>query len=224
MRRPTTDRLAAERRAILEKALGHVPFDGWSERTLQQAARAAGFDAAMARRAFPRGAADAIAYWSAETDRAMAAALVAQGITALKVRERIAAAVRWRLEHLAPHREAVRRALAFLALPRNGGLGLKCLYRTVDEMWHAAGDTATDFNFYTKRGLLAGVYASTLLFWLDDASPDGAASWAFLDRRIADALRLPKITARLREAPKVLPRPRRFLRRVRNNLRTGTPG
>lgn len=228
MRRPTkkmaTEHLATERRAILAKALDHVPFDGWTERTLRQGAEDAGFDDTMVRLAFPRSGADAIEFWSTETDREMAAALAEQDIAALKIRERIAAAVRWRLEAMAPHREAVRRSLSYLSQPQHAGLGLRCLYRTVDEMWHAAGDTATDFNFYTKRGLLAGVYTSTMLFWLDDDSEDHAATWSFLDRRIADALRIPKVSARLRKIPAAIPRPRRFVRRVRERLREGDRG
>jgi len=215
------EHLASERRAILDKALDHVPFDGWSERSLRQGAADAGFDDTMARRAFPRGGADAIEFWSTETDREMAAALAEQDILSLKIRERIAAAVRWRLEAVVSRREAVRRSLSYLSQPQHAGLGLRCLYRTVDEMWHAAGDTATDFNFYTKRGLLAGVYTSTMLFWLDDGSDDHAATWSFLDRRIADALRIPKVSARLRKIPAAIPRPLRFVRRVREHLREG---
>ncbi len=220
-RKTAGEHLAAERRAIVEHALTHVPFDGWSARALRQGAADAGLDETMWRRAFPRGAADAVEFWSAETDRAMAAALAERNIGELKIRERIATAVRWRLEQAAPHREAVRRALSFLSQPQHAALGLRCLYRTVDEMWHAAGDTATDFNFYTKRGLLAGVYTSTLLFWFDDESEGHEATWAFLDRRIADALRIPKVTGRLKQIPKAVPRPRRFVRRVRENLREG---
>jgi ubiquinone biosynthesis protein COQ9 len=224
MPRPTTEHLAAERRAILEKALDHVPFDGWTKRSLRQGAADAGFDDTLLRRAFPGGPAGAIEFWSTETDRAMAAALAEQDIAALKIRERIATAVRWRLEAAAPHREAVRRTLSYLGQPQHAGLGLRCLYRTVDEMWHAAGDTATDFNFYTKRGLLAGVYTSTLLFWLDDESEDHEETWSFLDRRIADAMRIPKVTGRLRQIPRAVPRPRRFVRRVRERLREGERG
>ncbi|NKB50386.1 MAG: COQ9 family protein [Alphaproteobacteria bacterium] len=213
--------MLAERRAILAKALEHVPFDGWSDRSLRQGAADAGFDDTLLRRAFPGGPADAIEFWSAETDREMVAALAEQDIGALKIRERIGAGVRWRLESLAPHREAVRRALSHLGQPQHAALGLRCLYRTVDEMWHAAGDTATDFNFYSKRGLLAGVYTSTVLFWLDDESDDHAATWLFLDRRIADAMRIPKVTGRLGKIPAAIPRPGRFVRRVREHLREG---
>ncbi len=223
-KKPVAEHLQAERRAILDRALDHVPFDGWTARTLQQGAADAGFDDTMWRRAFPGGATEAIEFWSAEIDREMAAALAEQDIGSLKIRERIAAAVRWRLETQAPHREAARRALSHLGQPQHAALGLRCLYRTVDEMWHAAGDTATDYNFYTKRGLLAGVYTSTLLFWFDDDSEDHAATWAFLDRRIADVMRVPKITGRLRKIPSVIPRPGRFVRRVREHLREGERG
>ena len=108
----------------------------------------------------------------------------------MKVRERIATAVRLRLEQVAPHREAVQRGLAFFALPQNAAIGLKCLYRTVDAIWYAAGDRATDYNFYSKRLLLAGVYSSTLLVWLNDTSEDQAETWAFLERRIAEVLQV----------------------------------
>jgi ubiquinone biosynthesis protein COQ9 len=133
------------------------------------------------------------------------------------VRERIAAGVRTRLALLEPHREAVRRALALLALPQNLGLGLRLLYDTVDAVWYAAGDTATDFNFYTKRGLLAGVLAATTLYWLDDRSPGGEQTEAFLQRRLADVMALPKLGARLRERVGWLPDPFRLMRVVRRH-------
>jgi ubiquinone biosynthesis protein COQ9 len=111
----------------------------------------------------------------------------------------------------------VRRALTVLALPHNVPLSLKLLYETVDQMWYAAGDTATDFNFYTKRGLLAGVYAATTLYWLDDRSPDAADTHAFLDRRLADVMAIPRYGARLREGLERLPNPLRLLRPARRH-------
>jgi ubiquinone biosynthesis protein COQ9 len=123
------------------------------------------------------------------------------------VRKRIAAAIRVRLEQAAPHKDAVRRALTVLALPTNAPAALRSLYRTVDAIWRAAGDTATDWNFYSKRGLLAGVFSSTVLCWLDDTSEGHAETWAFLDRRIEDVMRVPKLTARLREACSRVARP-----------------
>jgi len=191
-RRRKTGATAAEdlRARLLTAMLPHVVFDGWSERALLAGAADAGIDPASARNAFPGGAAETIEAFSAEFDRRMLERLAEQNLVAMKVRERIAAAVRTRLELLMPHREAVRRGVVFLALPSHAALGLKCLYRTVDAAWYAAGDTATDYNFYSKRLLLAGVFSTTLLFWLNDASEGSAATWAFLDRRIADVLQV----------------------------------
>lgn len=175
---------------LLQATLPHVVFDGWSERALYAGAADAGIDPATAQNAFPRGAAEVVEFFSREIDRQMLERLGEQDLAAMKVRDRITLAVRMRLELLAPHREAVRRGVAFLALPRHAALGLKCLYRTVDASWYAAGDTATDYNFYSKRILLAGVYSATLLFWLNDSSDEFTVTWAFLDRRIAEVLKV----------------------------------
>ncbi len=171
-------------------ALAHVPFDGWTGRALRAGADDLGLDPALAANAFPGGPAELLEAFSAEIDRAMLAALEARDLKAMKHRHRIATAVRARLELLAPHREAVRRGLSFLAVPKHAALGAKCLYRSVDAIWHAAGDTSTDYNFYTKRFLLAGVYGATLLFWLNDESEGRAETWAFLDRRLAEVVRV----------------------------------
>jgi ubiquinone biosynthesis protein COQ9 len=189
-----TDKL---REDLLQASLRHVAFDGWSRTALRAAVRDLDIDPALAGNAFPGGEADLIEAFSAWADRRMLGALAECDLEVMKVRERVAAGVRLRLEQLAPHREAVRRGLAFFALPQNGPLGLKCLYRTVDAIWYAAGDRATDYNFYTKRLLLAGVYSSTLLVWLSDSSEGHGETWAFLERRIAEVL---KVAGRLGKA------------------------
>jgi ubiquinone biosynthesis protein COQ9 len=203
------------REAIVAAALSHVPFDGWTHDTLRLAARDAGYDPVTALRVFPGGPVEAIECWTALADRQMLAALDEADVAGLKVRERVALAVRRRLEAVAPHKEAVRRALGLLALPHNAPVAAKTLWRTVDAIWYAAGDTATDFNYYTKRGLLAGVYSATVLYWLEDKSESSANTWAFLDRRIADAMRVPQALGRLREGLSHLPNPLRpfFARR-----------
>ncbi|MEE8534932.1 MAG: COQ9 family protein [Kiloniellales bacterium] len=177
------------REKLLAATLARVAFDGWTETALLAGAAQAGIDRAMARNAFPGGPAELIETFSREMDLRMLADLETGDLAALKVRDRIAAGVRARLEALAPHREAVRRGLGFFALPPNAALATKCLYRTVDAIWYAAGDTATDYNFYSKRLLLAGVYVSTLLFWLDNRSEGCAETWAFLERRISEVLK-----------------------------------
>ena len=128
---------------------------------------------------------------------------------------RIRRALGLRFEIVAPWREAVRRALSVLAMPPHAALGLRLVYETVDGIWYAAGDTATDFSFYTKRATLAGVYGATLLYWLDDRSDGFADTQAFLDRRLADVAHLTKARARLDEALARLPNPFRLLRPVR---------
>jgi len=207
------------KRALLAAILPHVPFDGWSAKSLRAAAADAGVAPELTKLAFPGGVAELIAFWSGEADRAMVAAYEEADGDAMRFRERITFLVRARIDAVGDHREAVRRALTYLAQPQHGGKGLACLYRTVDEMWYAAGDRATDFNFYTKRLTLAGVYSATLLFWLDDGSEDGVATRAFLDRRIAGVMRIPQRREKLRRATGFLPNPQRFARLVSDRLR-----
>ncbi len=189
--------LEAKRGAVLGAALVHVPFEGWTEAALIAGARDAGFDASMALRVFTGGVNEAIEWMSRRADRRAMAALEARDLSKMRVRDRVTLAVRTRIELEGPHREAARRTLTILAAPTNAPLGLKLLFRTVDALWYAAGDTATDFNFYTKRALLAGVYAATSLYWLDDSSENSAESWAFLDRRIAEVMQVPKFIGRI---------------------------
>ncbi len=190
----------AVRHRILAATLPHVPFDGWSKAALRRGVADAGFEDTMGARAFPGGVADLLAHFSDFADRRMEQAMAALELDSMRVRDKVAAGVRLRLEALAPHREAVRRGLAFLARPPNGPLALRLAYKTVDAVWYAAGDRSTDFNFYTKRGLLAPVYATTVLYWLDDQSVGFADTWDYLDRRIADVLKIPALKARLKAA------------------------
>jgi len=201
----------ADKDALLLATLANVPFDGWSVAALRAGARAAGMDEARASALFPGGAAEMVEWFSDWADRAMLEHLAGIDLAAMKVRERVAEGVRARLAALLPHREAARRALAVLAQPQNAPLGLKLIYRTVDAIWYAAGDHATDFNFYTKRGLLAAVYSATMLCWLEDRSPDGSITEAFLARRLDEVMAIPKVLERLRKAAENLPNPLRFL-------------
>lgn len=196
-KKPDLNDPGALRDAIIDAALTHVPFDGWGREAAIRGAEDVGLDAAAAMRAFPGGARDMISWHLRVADRRMAEALGEMDLDAMKIRERIATAVRTRLEQNTPHRDAIRKAMAFLALPQNAPMAAQALYRTVDEMWFQAGDTATDWNFYSKRALLAGVYSSTVLFWLNDKSEGFADTWAFLDRRIADVMKVPKLKGRL---------------------------
>jgi ubiquinone biosynthesis protein COQ9 len=200
--------------SLVMAMLPDVAFDGWSLLTLHAAARRVGMPPGEAETLYPGGAADMVAQFSDWADRRMLAA-AAEGLETMRRRNRIAKLIRARLELLEPHREAVRRGLSVLALPQNAVLGARLLYHTVYSAWYAAGDTATDWNFYTKRGLLAGVVAATMLYWLDDRSPESADTDAFLMRRLDDAMRIPKATARLREVADRLPNPFRFFQMAR---------
>jgi ubiquinone biosynthesis protein COQ9 len=197
--------------AVLLAMLPEVPFDGWTAAALRAAAARAKVEESELAVLFPKGIRDVVAWFSRWADRETLAALTSGKQPRLRTSERIAYGVKTRLHILLPHREAVRRSLSLMVLPQNAPLGARLLYETVDTLWHAAGDTATDFNFYTKRGLLAGVYAATMLYWLDDRSPDATASEEFLTRRLADVLAIP----RLKDVFARLPNPLRILRAVR---------
>ncbi|KJV09704.1 hypothetical protein VZ95_09820 [Elstera litoralis] len=197
---PNAQSLDDLRAQLLPAILDEVPFEGWTTKGLAHAARSCGLTEVDLLRAFPGGSVDVIAYWNACLDTDAAAAITAA--VGLKVREKITLGVRTRLNLAVSHKEAVRRGLGLLALPGHARLGAHLLSNSMSALWYAAGDRATDFNYYTKRGLLAGVYLATLLYWLDDASDDHAATWAFLDKRIADAMRLPTLVAPLREGVK----------------------
>jgi ubiquinone biosynthesis protein COQ9 len=133
----------------------------------------------------------------------------------MKVRERVTFAVRTRIEVIAQHKEAARRGAALFALPQHALDGASCVYRTCDMIWRAIGDTSTDFNFYTKRGLLSGVVTSTMLFWFGDSSEDFEETWKFLDRRIADVMQIEKVKAAVLKAASGLPNPLTILGALR---------
>ncbi|WP_419897829.1 COQ9 family protein [Roseomonas sp. USHLN139] len=181
---------SAERDAALRALLPEVPRLGWSLAALRAGLLAAGRDPEGAESLFPTGPVGLVEAWCDLADRDMAAAAAAQGLETLRIPARIRALVVLRLQQAAPHREAVRRAGALLALPWNLGAATRATARTVDAIWLAAGDASTDLSFHTRRMILAGVYGSTLAFWL--RAEDMAATLDFLDRRLADVARLQK--------------------------------
>ena len=186
--------------AILESALPDIPFDGWTVSVLERAARAAGHEAAMVASVFPAGVKDAIVHLSHWADRHMLESLNTSKNQPTRIRDKITLAVRTRLEVLAPHKEAERLAIAYWLRPLRKWEGVKLVWKTADAIWDWAGDTATDYNRYTKRGLLSGVLTATTLFWLSDSSRGSQDSWAFLDRRIENVMSVGKIVGRLKTA------------------------
>jgi ubiquinone biosynthesis protein COQ9 len=212
MRSPLAE---SQREALIEAMLPDVAFDGWSRPALRAAARRIGMPAGEAVALFPGGSADLVACFSRRADLRMLDRLEAEALDPLRIPERIALAIATRLDIIAPWREAVRRALSVLVLPQHAPLGLRLLYETVDAAWYGAGDRATDFSFYTKRLTLAAIYAATLLYWLEDSSPDFAETHAFLDRRLADAAVVGRARQHLGTAVEHLPNPVRLLRQLR---------
>jgi ubiquinone biosynthesis protein COQ9 len=181
------------RDAAIDALLLLVPALGWTVSAVQQAA---GPDADLL---FPGGPADMVEAYIDLADRRMVEA-AAPGLAGLRLHQRVRALIAERFAQAAPHRDAVRRAFAVLALPSNLGTSARCTSRTVDAIWHAAGDTSSDFSWYTKRAILGAVYSATLLFWLADRSEDGLATLAFLDRRLAGVARIGKLRRRFSAA------------------------
>jgi ubiquinone biosynthesis protein COQ9 len=196
---------AALKAAVLQAALAHVPFEGFTDKVLEQAGAEAGIDRQMLTRLFPHGPLSLVEVFSEQADASMVKQLGRTKLSALKVRERIATAIRTRLAVLEPQKEAARRATAFLTLPPHAALGIRLLYRTVDTIWRTIGDTSTDFNFYTKRAILAGVYSTTLMRWFTDESADHALTEEFLQHRIDNVMRFEEFKSQLRERAKIFP-------------------
>ena len=203
------------RAALAPRIPAHAVFDGWSETAIARAAAELGVPADRARLAYPKGAVGMIDAWFDAIDIKMFAAFPPERIEALKVRERIHDLILYRLEAMAPQREALRRALGVLAMPQNLADGARLAWRSADRIWRLAGDEATDFNHYSKRALLIGVYGSTSLVFLDDQSEGLAETRAFLDRRIGDVMRFEKAKARWKGTGRRLPSLSRFLGRLR---------
>ncbi len=203
------------RARLLTAALPHVAFDGWSAATFAAAAADAGIAPGMARVICPRGALDLAVAYHRQGDRAMEARLAASDLAALKFRERVAAAVRFRLEAADP--DAVRRGAALFSLPQNVAVGSALIWGTADAIWRALGDNSADVNWYTKRMTLSAVYSATVLYWLGDDSAGKAATWEFLSRRIEDVMRFEKAKADFRASGlgKTLAGPLKLLTRIR---------
>ncbi len=203
-------------RAKLALAVGeNAVFDGWTEKAVDASAMQLGVDPAVARLAFPKDQLGKIDAYVAAIDAAMAEHFTPEKIASLKIRDRIRELVWFRLQAMSPAREAVRSALTILAMPQNAVRGLSIGWRSADLMWRRAGDTATDFNHYTKRLTLSALYAATLLAWLDDQSEGWTETSAFLDRRIADVMRFEKWKAEWRGSADRRPSFSRFLGRLR---------
>ena len=191
------------RDCIIEAFLAHVPFDGWSRTSLLAGTIGAGYEPEMMHLAFPGGMMAVAEHFSDWSDRRMLAALEKTDCETLKIRERIHLGIKTRLALNAPYREAVRRLLSFMALPGNAPAAAQMAWKTSSVIWYWAGDRSADWNHYSKRGLLASVYTSSILYWLADVPDDNGdfpETWAFVERRIGDVLTIFGLPSRLKKA------------------------
>jgi len=173
---------------ILLTTLPNVVFDGWSEAALAAGVEEAGFEAAMAVRAFPHGIDQVLAHFADYINRQMSAELESVDLAAISFVDRLETAMAIRLRLEAPYKEAVRKAMAHYAMPRHAPEGVKVVWKAVDEIWWSTGDSSVDFNYYTKRASLSAVYSATMAYWLDDQSEDHKATLEFYRRRLLDVM------------------------------------
>ncbi len=213
---PTLDEIRA---ALAPGLAGNAAFDGWTPQARDAAAEAAGVDRDLAALSFRGGAVAMIDAWFAHIDREMEASLPLEALAAMKVRERIVAQVEARLEAMAFDREALRRALAILAMPQNLAAAARLGWRAANLMWSRAGDTATDYNHYTKRASLLAIYGATVTVFLDDESDDFADTRAFLARRVEGLMRFEKAKAGLLARGQHRPSLSRLVGRLRYPVR-----
>jgi ubiquinone biosynthesis protein COQ9 len=197
-----------ERDAAILGMLPNVPFDGWTKRALRAGVRDAGLPADEADLLFPLGTVDMIETFCDLADRRMEEA--AASLPETKVSARVRAVIALRLAQNRPYKEAIRRALAVLALPQNVRAAAACTGRTVDAIWHAAGDRSADFSWYTKRAILTAVYSATVLYWVRDMSEDDGDTLAFLDRRLAGVGRIGRLRGQAEGLIARLPKPPRL--------------
>lgn len=195
------DNVQTSKERILEAAPFHVAFDGWSDAALHAAARDANVSESDAKALFPRGPIDLAMAFHFAGDAELKSRLSAMDLAEMRYSARVGHAVCERIMIAAPHREAVRRGVAFFALPFNAASGAKCIWNTADTIWTALGDTSDDVNWYSKRAILSGVYSSSILFWLGDTSDDFEATRAFVDRRIGDVMNFEKFKGSVRKTP-----------------------
>lgn len=207
------------REALAPHLAPNAAFDGWSEAAVIAAANVIGADHDIARLAIPAKPVEMIDLWFAHVDREMARRLPPETLASMKIRAKITALVEARLDILAPDREALRRAAAILAMPQNAARAAKLGWRSADAMWRLAGDTATDYNHYTKRAMLGGIYAATIAVFLHDESERQSETRAFLARRIENIMQFEKAKAKLAARSDHRFSMSRFIGRLRYNAR-----
>ncbi|MCE3232000.1 MAG: rpsU-divergently transcribed protein [Rickettsiaceae bacterium] len=196
-----------KRHKILEEALKLVPFDGWTGATLTNASINAGLEPEYGNIVFPGGLTELVDFFLRDLDHKMQETLSKKDITKLRIRDRIHLAVKTRLELAEPYKTTIRKTISFYAVPLHSLESIPAVWKTADEIWYAVGDKASDFNPYTQRAILSGVYSSTLLYWLQDKSHNHQDTWAFLSRRIDNVMKFEKVKSKVRDfVTKIFPK------------------
>jgi ubiquinone biosynthesis protein COQ9 len=172
-----------DKKDALLRLLKEAAFGGWSQETLEKSCPNALI-------LFPKGIADAVAAFAEEMDTKMEAHCSNESFSKLKIREKIQYGLMFRLKEHQKNREAIRRLMTYYAMPHHAPEAAAHAWKTADRLWYLAGDTATDYNYYTKRTLLVGVYTATLLSWSTDSTPDLSVTQEFLTRRIEDVMKI----------------------------------
>jgi ubiquinone biosynthesis protein COQ9 len=209
---PTLDEI----RQALAPAIGrNAAFDGWTPAAVTAAAHELGVDPDVAALAVKGSAMTLIDAWIDGIDLELARRLPPEKLNAMKIRARITTLLATRMEIMSPDREALRRAMAIMAMPQNLAKATRIGWRSADRMWRLAGDTASDFNHYTKRMTLSAVYGSLLVVFVNDDSEDFADSRAFLDRRIDNVMQFEKVKAQAKARQDYVPSFSRFIGRLR---------
>ncbi|MBX7146205.1 MAG: COQ9 family protein [Alphaproteobacteria bacterium] len=198
---------------LLYKALRYVPFQGWTQQSLKHAAKDLHIDDPKALRLFDDPIdKNMIIFFSHQADIRMIDEFITHDLSTMSIRNKVALAIKIRLQQNIQYQESIRRAVFIMMQPQNLMASMRCVYHTTNKIWYALKDKSTDYNFYTKRGLLGLVYISTLFYWLNDQSQGQHESWVFLERRIQEVLSIPKIIHNVKMLPAWVPSPRRFIR------------
>lgn len=182
---------------ILAEALKAIPFEGYSLTMLENASKKCGYEPKMGELVFKDGMTSLIQYYFETLDEEMiknTSKKLTKSIT-----QNVKIAVLERIKILSKNKLVVSKTLAFLGLPHNAIFGTKLLWNTCDKIWHdIVGDKSVDFNYYSKRTLLCGVYSSTVLFWLSDESKGFKDTEEFLDRRLAEVGKIGKFMSKFK--------------------------
>ncbi|MDC0739162.1 COQ9 family protein [Cognatishimia sp. SS12] len=184
---------------LVDAALAHVAFDGWSTETFEAAVADSGIAPALAQALCPRGGVDLAAAYHRLGDAKLAEMLAEADLNEMRFRDRVAHAVKLRLQ-ISADKEVVRRGTTLFALPQHAAQGSALIWGTADTIWNSLGDTSRDINWYSKRATLSAVYGATVLYWLGDDSDAHEATWAFLDRRISNVMQIEKAKATFKDS------------------------